>query len=103
MKTGMADLKTVEGHPCVNGYFVDTLFEDCVRAAGMHLPASIHNWEPLVGWLAEGYVESEIMWLIRKLAARDDYQPPRSLAYFTKAIHEDCRTGLRDGYAPWHE
>ena len=103
MKTGMADLKTVEGHPCVNGYFVDVLFDMCVKEAGMHLPVSLNAWQPLIGWLSEGYVDSSILWLIRKLAARDDYQPPRSLAYFTKAIHEDCRTGLRDGYAPWHE
>ena len=103
LKTGMADMKCVEGHPCINGHFVDVIFDLATREARMNIPASLSAWRPVIDWLTVGYEQTEILWLIRRLAARDDYRPPRSLAYFTKAIHEDCKTGTRpDGWG-WHE
>lgn len=99
----MADLKTVEGHPCVNGFFVDVLFGLCTEAGRMDTPSSLAAWQPIVGWLTEGYTDTEILWLIRRLASRPEYRPPRTLAYFSKAVHEDCKPGYRPNGFPWHE
>ena len=92
LKTGMADLETVDGHPTCNGYHVDVVFEACCEAAGMRTVASVATWQPVIDWLSEGYQSGAILGVIRKMAERSDYKPPRTLAYFTKAIHDERPT-----------
>lgn len=95
--TGMADLGMEDGRPTCGGYFVDSLFDDCCAAAKISTVSTIATWQPLIGWLKDGYPETEILQVIRRLAGRSDYKPPRTLAYFNKAIREDGKKAGRSG------
>ena len=98
MGTGVADLKMVDGRPTCRGFYVDSLFEDCCEAAGIRTVATLATWQPLVGWLREGYPESEILRVIRQIAGRPGYRVPRSLGYFTAAIRSEAKVEITPGF-----
>lgn len=95
MGTGMADLKMEDGRPTCGGFFVDSLFEACCTAAKINSVASVATWQPLIAWLTEGHTEWGILRVIRQIASRPNYKPPRTLDYFNRAVREEAKPGER--------
>jgi hypothetical protein len=95
LNTGMADLKTVDGHPCCNGFYVDVVFEELCQLAGIRSVTTFASWKPVIQWLKEGYEPWQIKEIIVEIADRPGYEPPRTLGYFTQALHEKGRVGMR--------
>lgn len=74
--------------PSVNGWCLPEAAKTVAKAA--KLPHTFNDWRPLIGWLNDGFIITvDIRDVIRSIAARPGYQPPRSLAYFDKAVRSN--------------
>ena len=71
-----------------NNYFVDMVFEKATEAARIDPGKLSLTWDAMLGWLRDGIEPEQIYAAIRRCAARPGYQPPRSLAYFDRAVRE---------------
>ena len=70
-----------------NGYYVDFIADELAEAA--RLPAEWRgNWNTLTQWLQDGIEPEKIRRAIEFIAARPGYIPPRSIAYFDKAVRK---------------
>lgn len=91
MNTGMADIYPDRdtGKPSVAGWDLQGVFDRCMDAARINPARSRQTWEPVVGWLAAGFVPEDIARTIKRIADRASFQAV-SLRAFDKAIREDC-------------
>ena len=82
---GMAKREERTGRWAVGGYYIDQVENRVLEAAG--LP---RNWpgctKPIAEWLAAGWDSDAIAAVVNDMAGRGNYQQPRSLRYFDKAV-----------------
>lgn len=74
-----------EGHPCVNGTYIDIFSEQLADAVGLAVVPLADK--TMIEWLADGYESDEILPVIRRIMERSGHIP-KSLAYFDKAVRE---------------
>jgi hypothetical protein len=90
---GIADKTEIDDdgieRPVVGGYYLDEVARMVCEAACINGAARPVDWSPLTGWLREGFDPHErIIPVVRRLAARSGYTPPKFLSYFDDAIRE---------------
>ncbi|HUC16340.1 MAG TPA: helix-turn-helix domain-containing protein [Acetobacteraceae bacterium] len=77
------------GHPTVNGWHIDLIWDRVAEAAGIDAERWTGNVGPLAHWLKDGIDPHEtVLPAIRRIASRPSYAPPRSLRYFDAAVRE---------------
>lgn len=73
----------------VAGHCLDLLAAEVCQAAGINGHARAVDWRPLASWLRDGLDPHErILPVIRRIAARSGYAPPRFLSYFDQAVRD---------------
>lgn len=81
----MAKREERTGRWAVGGYYIDAVENRVLEAA--RLP---RNWpgdtKPIAEWLAAGWESDAIAAVVSDMAGRANYQEPRSLRYFDKAV-----------------
>lgn len=82
------------GRPVVNGTYLDGATDNVLHAARISATSWPGNNRPLIKWLADGYEEPHIVATIERIAKRDGYNPPATLAYFDKPIRSAEPTWL---------
>ncbi len=81
---------TENGRQVVGGYYLDNVAPRLAAAAGM---SSVSDTDKtMIQWLADGIEPDDFLPVVRRLAERDGYQAPRSVAYFDQAIREAVRS-----------
>ena len=74
--------------PSVNGWVLPEAVIMVAEAA--KLPHTYTDWKPLIAWLNDGFLlDFDIVQVIAAIASRPGYNPPRSLAYFDKAVRSN--------------
>lgn len=73
--------------PEVNGLYLDVAWEMLAEAAGLSAEKP-PDLRPLVRWLEADIYPDAIAAAVGRIAAREGYRPPRSLAYFDRAVRE---------------
>lgn len=92
---GLADkteVSHVDGleHAVVGGHYLDVVAFDVCQLAGINGHGKPVDWQPLVAWLRDGIEpETQIYPVIKRLAARKGYAPPRFLSYFDQAVRTE--------------
>lgn len=82
------------GRPLVNGSFLDGTTDDVLEAARIDTATWTGNNRPIIKWLADGYEPHNIVATIERIAKRDGYTPPATLAYFDKPVRSAEPTWL---------
>ena len=78
------------GEPCINGFRLNGVTGDGLEAAGLDCARLSANVRVVASWLHDGFDANKIPDIIGKVAARPNYPGADSLAYFDKAIREQC-------------
>ena len=71
-----------DGREVVGGYFWDDVLPRVLEAAAM----DGGDTRQARLWLRDGIIPDQFLPVIRQIAERADYQPPRSLAYFDRPV-----------------
>lgn len=74
--------------PQVNGYYLNVVFDLAIEATMIQLASSPATHKPVIEWLASGYTDRQIIDTLHRVADRPDYRPPKTLAYFDKAVRD---------------
>jgi hypothetical protein len=80
------------GEPTFNGWRIVRVFEkatDIARIDPTKNPSV--TWEPLIRWFRDEIEPDRIYAAIKRCAERADYRPPRTLAWFDRAVREQPR------------
>ena len=95
---GLPDLTDVDGHPGINGWQIDVIWEGVAAAARINPERWPGRLDALAGWLRDDIAPGTIYPTIERVAARPGYSPPRSLGYFDAAYARPpaARRGSRD-------
>lgn len=78
-----------EGTICCGDDMVGAVFDLALDTAGMNPATSDATWRTVIGWLREGSKGADIKAAIARAAIRENYLPPRTLAYFSNAVREN--------------
>lgn len=76
------------GRETVGGYYWDFVWPNVLEASGVRAADD----KPVRQWLKDGIEPDAFLPVIRRIAERADYRPPKSLAYFDAAIRREVRT-----------
>ncbi len=80
------------GEPTFNGWRIVRVFEKATEIARIDPTKNPSvTWEPLIRWFRDEIEPDRIYAAIKRCAERADYRPPRTLAWFDRAVREQPR------------
>lgn len=91
--TGLAGVKPdpETGRAICSGWDVKIIFDRCLEAARINPATSRETWETAVGWLNADFEPDDVVAVIKRIVARPNTPPARTLKFFNEAVRAECK------------